>query len=210
MSLVRHEQRSGGDLDSANIRRMRLAIASFACCLVVMAVLASAQAQQQAQPQSPPQREFHGGGGVVPHQPLPAAEPPVEAEPIPTHRPGFLDALGRWFGDPKAALDSQFRNTQETLGTLGGQARDAAGNVMALPGTRVITGRQLCPAASNGAPDCQQGVEALCRAKGFQGGGRSIDVTSAQRCPAKVYLENRAPKEGECRLETYVTRAVCQ
>ncbi len=179
---------------------MRLAIASLACCLIV----AAAQAQP-AQPQ--PEREFHGGG-AVPHQ-QPQAEPPVEAEPMPTHRPGFLDALGRWFGDPKAALDSQFRSTQETLGTLGGQAKDAAGSVMALPGTRVVTGRQLCPPASNGAPDCQQGVDALCRAKGFQG-GRSIDVTSAQRCPARVYLENRAPKQGECRLETYVTRAVCQ
>ena len=208
MSLIRHEQRSGGDLDSAIIRRVRLAVASLGCCLVVIVGLASAQAQQQAQPQSPPQREFHGGGGAIPHQP-PPAEPPVEAEPVPSYRPGFLDALGRWFGDPKAALDSQFRNTQETLGTLGGQARDAAGNMMALPGTRVITGRQLCPPASNGAPDCQQGVEALCRAKGFQG-GRSIDVTSAQRCPARVCLENRAPKAGECRIETYVTRAVCQ
>ena len=204
MSLMRDEQRSG-DLDLAIFCRVRLAVASLACCLVVVA---SAQAQQQAQPQSQPQREFQGGG-AVPHQP-PPAEPPVEAEPVPSYRPGFLDALGRWFGDPKAALDSQVRSTQETLGTLGGQARDAAGNVMALPGTRVITGRQLCPSASNGAPDCQQGVETLCRAKGFQSGGRTIDVTSAQRCPAKVYLENRAPKEGECRLETYVTRAVCQ
>lgn len=204
MSRIRHERRSG-ELNPAIICRVRLAVASLACCLVV----ASAQAQQQAQPQ----REFHGDGGAVPHQQPPAA-PPVEAEPVPSYRPGFLDALGRWFGDPKAVLDSQVRSTQETLGetlgTLGGQARDAAGNVMALPGTRVITGRQLCPPASNGAPDCQQGVEALCRAKGFQGGGRSIDVTSAQRCPAKVYLENRAPKQGECRLETYVTRAVCQ
>jgi hypothetical protein len=200
MSFIRHEQRSGGDLDSAIIRGIRLAVASLACCLVV----ASAQAQQHAQPQ--PQPEFDGG--AVPHQ-QPQAELPVEAEPIPSYRPGFLNALGRWFGDPKAALDSQFRNTQETLGTLGGQAKDAAGSVMALPGTRVITGRQLCPPASNGAPDCQQGVDALCRTKGFQG-GRSIDVTSAQRCPARVYLENRAPKQGECRLETYVTRAVCQ
>ncbi|HZO46462.1 MAG TPA: hypothetical protein VFB68_11245 [Xanthobacteraceae bacterium] len=212
MSLMRHEQRGGPD--SAIIRRVRLAMASAACCLVVIVGLASAQAQQQAQPQPPPQREFHGGGEAVPHQQQPQAEPPVEAEPVPSYRPGFLDALGRWFGDPKAALDSQVRSTQEalggTLGTLGGQARDAAGNVIALPGTRVITGRQLCPPASNGAPDCEQGVEALCRAKGFQGGGRTIDVTSAQRCPARVYLENRAPKQGECRTETYVTRAVCQ
>jgi hypothetical protein len=206
MALIQHQQRGGPD---PAICRVRLAIASLACCLVVVA---SAQAQQQAQPQSPPQsqsqREFQGGG-AIPHQP-PQAEPPVEAEPVPSYRPGFLDALGRWFGDPKAVLDSQVRSTQETLGTLGGQAKDAAGNMMALPGTRVITGRQLCPPATNGAPDCQQGVDALCRAKGFESGGRSLDVTSSRRCPARVYLENRAPKEGECRLETYVTRAVCQ
>jgi hypothetical protein len=52
-------------------------------------------------------------------------------------------------------------------------------------------------------------VDALCRAKGFQG-GRTLDIASGQRCPARVYLENRPPKEGECRQETFVTRAVCQ
>lgn len=183
------------------IRRMRLAIVSLACCLVV----ASAHAQQQ--PPQQPQQQFQGGQTV----PLPPAqvEPPAAPETPPSYRPGFIDALGRFLGDSKEALDSQVRGTQETLGTFGSQARDAAGNVIAIPGTRVITGRQLCPAASNGAPDCQQGADALCRAKGFQG-GRNLDVTSAQRCPARVYLEARPPKEGECRTETYVTRAVCQ
>ncbi len=139
--------------------------------------------------------------------PEPPSEPP--AVETPSQRPGLLDTLGRWFDDSKAALDSQFRGTQQTLGTLGGQARDAAGSVAAMPGTRIITGRQLCPVATNGAPDCQQGAEALCRAKGLQT-GRSIDVTSSQRCPTKVWISGRGPNEGECRLETYVTRAVCQ
>ena len=123
--------------------------------------------------------------------------------------PGFLDALGRWLGDSKAAIDSSDEEHPGDLGTIGSQAKDAAGSVAAMPGTRVITGRQLCPPASNGAPDCEQGVEALCRTKGFQA-GRSIDVTSSQRCPAKAWIAGRPPKEGECRLETYVTRAVCQ
>jgi hypothetical protein len=135
------------------------------------------------------------------------AEPP--AVPPPSYQPGFLDTLGRWFGDSRSALESQLKSTQEAIGNVGSQARDAAGSVVAIPGTRVVTGRQLCPSAANGAPDCQQGVDALCRAKGFQG-GRSLDVTSGQRCPARVYIENRPPKEGECRMETYVTRAVCQ
>jgi hypothetical protein len=184
-------------------RRVRLAIASLACCLIA----ASAHAQQPAQPQ---QREFQGGVAHAPTPTPPApVEPPAVDAPPPSSRPGFLDALGRWFGDSRATIDSGVRSTQETLGTLGGQAKDAAGSVVAIPGTRVITGRQLCPPAANGAPDCQQGVDALCRAKGFQG-GRTLDVTSAQRCPARVWIENRPPKEGECRMETFVTRAVCQ
>jgi hypothetical protein len=188
MSLFQRGQRSGFDSNLVGvIRRMPLAMALLTCCLIV----ASAQAQQ------------------VSPGPAPQAEPPAAEAPPPGYRPGFLDSLGRWFGDSKAAIDSQLRGTQETLGTLGSQAKDAAGTVAAIPGTRVITGRQLCPLASNGAPDCQHGVETLCRAKGFQS-GRPLDVTSSQRCPAKIWISGRAPKEGECRLDTYVTRAVCQ
>jgi len=163
-----------------------------ACCLLV----AAAQAQQQ-----PPQQD----GTAPPAQ----VEPATPAAPPPGYQPGFLDALGRFLGNSKEAIDSQVRSTQETLGTIGNQAKDAAGSVAAIPGTRVITGRHLCPVAPNGAPDCNQGVEALCRTRGFQT-GRTLDVTSAQRCPARVYIEARAPKEGECRMETFVTRAVCQ
>ena len=169
------------------IRRRPLAVAALACCLIVGL---SAQAQQPSQSS--------------------ATDPqPPAAEASPSERPGFLDTIGRWFGDSKAAFDSQFRSTQETLGTFGNQAKDAAGTVAAIPGTRIITGRQICPSAANGAPDCQQGVEALCRTRGFQS-GRTLDVSSYQRCPAKVWISGQAPKEGECKLETYVTRAVCQ
>ena len=194
---MRIMQRGGFDLAPTLSGRTRLVLASLACCLVV----ASAQAQQ-------PQHEFHGGGT----QPVPHAQaaPPEAEAPPPSSRPGFLDALGRWIGNSKEAIDSQMRNTQETLGNIGSQAKDAAGSVVAIPGTRVITGRQLCPSAANGAPDCQQGVDALCRNKGFQGGGRTLEVASAQRCSAKNLLAGGTPKESLCRTETYVTRAVCQ
>ncbi|MPZ38923.1 MAG: hypothetical protein GEU95_12825 [Rhizobiales bacterium] len=186
---------------------IRLAVAALAGCLTVTAAQGqSSQAQvQPLQLQSPLAQQDAQAPESVPY-----AEPPAAEEgPSPGNRPGFLDALGRWLGDSKAAIDSQMKSTQETLGTLGSQARDAASTVVAVPGSRIITGRQLCPPAANGAPDCEQGVEALCRAKGFQN-GRSLDVTSSQRCPAKVWMSGRPPVEGECRLETYVTRAVCQ
>ena len=195
-------------------RRIALAAAVLAGCLIAASV-ASAQAQQLQQ--MPQQQQDSQSPAPVQRdpqspEPVPYADPPAadETPPPSGNRPGFIDALGRWLGDSKAALDSQMKNTQETLGNLGSQARDAAGNVVVVvPGSRVITGRQLCPPAGNGAPDCEQGVVVLCRSKGLQA-GRSLDVTSAQRCPAKVWMSGRPPKDGECRLETYVTRAVCQ
>jgi hypothetical protein len=203
MSLIKHEQRYGFAAPSVMTCGMRLAMASLACCLVLASARAQQQPPQNLDPAAPPAQVEPPAANV------PAANVPAANAPPPSSRPGFIDALGRFLGDSKEALESQVRGTQEALGTIGSTARDAAGNVIAIPGTRVITGRQLCPAASNGAPDCQQGADALCRAKGFQG-GRNLDVTSAQRCPARVYLENRPPKDGECRTETFVTRAVCQ
>jgi hypothetical protein len=209
MSVLRHMQEDASSAAAVMIRGALLALASLACWVVVV----SAQAQ--------PQREFQGDAvphPYVPPQALPSQpsqdgprgpQADTESASTPGYRPGFLDALGRWFGDPRGAFESQMKNTQEALGTMGDQAREAANSVVTIPGTRVITGRQLCPTAANGAPNCQPGVDALCRAKGFQS-GRSLDVTSGQRCPARVYIENRPPKEGECRMETYVTRAVCQ
>jgi hypothetical protein len=185
-------------------RQMATAVALLVCGL--LAVPAQAQPQlpladpstaQQQQPQQQPQQQ----------------ELPAEAAPPSNYRPGFLDALGRWFGDSRAAIDSQLKSTQEAIGAIGNRAndvaKDTAGTVTAMPVARIVSGRQLCPPAANGAPDCQPGVDALCRAKGFQT-GRTLDIASSQRCPTKVWMSGRAPQEGECRLETYVTRAVCQ
>jgi hypothetical protein len=174
-----------------------------ACCLVAVT---SARGQPQLQSIEPvPQAQ--------PQAPSQVPPPPSAEEPPPSHRPGFLDTLGRWFGDSKAAIDSQLKTTQDAIGAIGNRAtdaaKDAAGSVVAVPGTRIITGRQLCPPAPNGAPDCQQGVDALCRTKGFQS-GRTLEISSSQRCPTKVWISGRAPKEGECRLETHVVRAACQ
>ncbi|MCC6890945.1 MAG: hypothetical protein IT536_20650 [Hyphomicrobiales bacterium] len=171
---------------------------AFGLCVGALALSVPGAAQQPLPPQQ------------VPDAPSSEGEPPTAAPDAPaSFRPGFLNALGRLFGDSKSTVDSQIKSTQETLGTFGSQARDAAGAVTAVPGTRIVTGRQLCPAAANGAPDCHQGVEALCRSKGFQS-GRSLEVSSSQRCPARVWIAGRQPKEGECRMETYVTRALCQ
>lgn len=86
---------------------------------------------------------------------------------------------------------------------------DAAGTVARLPLSATVAGWQACPPAANGAPDCEAASIALCQTKGFKS-GKSVDITSAQKCPAVVWLEKRQPKEGECKDESFVSKAICQ
>ena len=165
-------------------------------------------------------------GPVIAQQPLPGsegvppAEPPAAQQPDPNYRPGFFGALNRWLGNSKDAIDSQFKKTQETLGSIGseatgaaqgaaGIAQQAAGSVVALPLARIVNGRQVCPVAPNGAPDCQPAIDALCRGKGFQT-GKSLEISSAQRCSARVWLYGTTAQKAECPVDTAVTRALCQ
>jgi hypothetical protein len=177
--------------------------------------------------------------GPVPAQQAPAAAeaqpaapqqapPSGETQPF---APGFLDALGRWFSQSAETVSSGLKGTQDTLTSLGSQAGDAAkgaagaakgaadaaagaavgaaADVARLPATRVVSGRERCELAPNGAPDCRTAASAVCRTGGFET-GTSLDIQSARKCPARLWLSGRAPAEGECAVETFVTRAVCQ
>ena len=165
---------------------------------------------------------------------VPPAAPPATTAPEPpnpNYKPGFIDAFGRLIGDQASKLNSQIKGANESLGTIGSQttdaakdaakgavgaakdavdtARDAAGSIIGLPSTHVVTGHEPCAIAANGAPDCRAAADAACRGKGFAS-GRSLDTQSTQKCPARVWLSLRPPAEGECPVETFVTRAVCQ
>jgi hypothetical protein len=202
----------------------RALLAVLACGLLVMVGHAVAQ---QPQPQPPPQQQQPPVDQTVPTAPAPTVMPPARPVPSYAFQPGFIDALGRWLGNSKTALDQQLRGTQDTIGDVGlqasdavkdaagavkevaGAAKQATGAIADLPNTRVVNGRQRCPLAANGAPDCSPAAVALCKGRGFAG-GRGLDIDSAQKCPASVWLSGRSPQGGECRTETFVTRAVCQ
>jgi hypothetical protein len=134
-----------------------------------------------------------------------------------TQVPGVLDALGRLVDQSLATIGLKDTGPVKDLGERAGEAakdaattaKDAAETVVRLPATRIVSGRQRCEPAANGAPDCQTAANAVCRSKGF-GSGRSVDIESAHKCPAHVWLSRRSPTEGECSLETFVTRVMCQ
>jgi hypothetical protein len=188
---------------------------ALACLGVVLGVALFASMAAAQQPQSPPQAQ--------PPQAQPAQPDPPQAAPpragLPTP-PEVMGAIGRFIDQSisnlGAGVDAGVKGAGETLGGATGAAgdlakgvTDAAGAVARLPLSNVVAGWERCAIAPNGAPDCNVASVALCRTKGFQR-GNSLDITSAQKCPAQVWLERRQPNDAECVNESFVSRAICQ
>ena len=87
-------------------------------------------------------------------------------------------------------------------------AKDAAEKLTKLPGARVVDGRERCEVAPNGSADCRAAVDTICRAKGFAT-GKSLDIQQAEKCSVRSWLAG-PPARSDCKVETHVTRAVCQ
>ncbi len=142
-----------------------------------------------------------------------AANPPAAPAPDSVFQPGFVDTIGHWLNEGTTRFKTDLQGTQATFDQFTKETRDVAKDatdaVMGLPNARIVTVRERCAAAPNGAPDCQAAAAAACRGKGFQA-GKTVDTQSVHKCPAQVLLKGRAPNDAECSTEIFVTRAVCQ
>jgi hypothetical protein len=163
-----------------------------ACAFAAVVILMSALAVAQDAP-APEQKSNDGGG--------------------------FLAAVSRWFKDQGASVNSSFesarkkvegmsRDAGDAAKTTVEGAKDAAGAVARIPAARAVSGHEKCQLAPNGAPDCVAAASTMCKAKGFES-GKSLDMTTAEVCPAKVYMSGRSTGP-ECSTETFVSRAFCQ
>jgi len=132
---------------------------------------------------------------------------------------GFIAAVSRWFEEQTANMSSSFRDARKKVEDFSSaasdaakstveSAKDAAGAVARIPTARAVSGHEKCQLAPNGAPDCLSAANTMCKAKGF-GSGKSVDMTTAEICPPKVYLSGRSTGP-ECTTETFVSRALCQ
>jgi hypothetical protein len=174
----------------------------------VLLAASVAAAQQPASPlQSPPQAQPPQADAPAP------APPPRTALPTP---PEVISAISRFIDQSIANVGAGMKGAGETLGGASSAAGElakgvgsAAGAVARLPLSNVVAGRETCIPAANGAPDCAAASVALCRSKGFERGA-SLDITSARKCPAAVWLEGRQPTDAECTNESFVSRAICQ
>ena len=132
---------------------------------------------------------------------------------------GFFARMGQWFNQTADNFNAGFRYMHDRFQSFGNEAgvvarttidntKAAADAVVRLPNTRVVHGHEKCKVAPNGAPDCVAAAVTVCKKKGFKGGS-SVDMTTAEVCPAEVYLAGRNSGPG-CHTETFVSRALCQ
>jgi hypothetical protein len=132
---------------------------------------------------------------------------------------GFFASVSRWFEEQTANVSASFKDARkkvEGFSSAAGDAakttvegaRDAVDAVARIPTARTISGHEKCQLAPNGAPDCVAAANTICKAKGF-GSGKSLDMTTAEVCPAKVYMSGRSSGP-ECTTDTFVSRALCQ
>jgi hypothetical protein len=126
----------------------------------------------------------------------------------PKDEPGLFESIGRWFQEQGKKVENFGHEAGVAAKTTVEGAKDAAGAVVRIPAARVVDGHEKCQNAPNGAPDCVAAATAMCKGKGFES-GKSADMTTADVCPAQVYLSGRNSGPG-CRTETFVSRALCQ
>jgi hypothetical protein len=148
-----------------------------------------------------------------------AQTPPEGRDAKAAAEPSVIESIGNWFGRQFDTIGSTFKDAGKKVENFGTEAsiaakttvsgaRDAAGAVARIPGARVVNGHEKCRNAPNGAPDCVAAATNMCKAKGFES-GKSVDMTTAEVCPAQVYLSGRNSGPG-CHVETFVSSALCQ
>jgi len=136
-----------------------------------------------------------------------------------TQEPGFFASVGKWFDRQVHGINSYFQNTRQRVESFGHEAgvaarrtvdtaKHAADAIARVPNTRVVLGHEKCVTAPNGAPDCLAAANNICKGKGFES-GKSVDMTTAEVCPPKVWMAGRTSGDG-CHTETFVSRALCQ
>jgi hypothetical protein len=164
--------------------------------LTVLGVIA--QTQAQTAPAEPPP-----SASLAPQSP-PAAPGPVA--PPSSSPPGLIDKLGDWLRDSAEGVSSGLKDTQQRIQDINKGTLDT---LTSIPVAGFASGRSLCPRSANGAPDCYAATEKLCKEKGYTT-GRSLDTESAETCNPRIFLPGYQRKPGDCRTDTFVTRAACQ
>src|SRR6516162_10535547 len=107
---------------------------------------------------SAPAQELRPPGDIPCQQPgESAANPSAAPAPDSVFQPDFVGAIGHWLNESTTRFKTDLQGTQATFDQFAKDTRDVAKDatdaVMGLPNARIVTVRECCAAAQNGAPD---------------------------------------------------------
>lgn len=194
----------------ANLFRDRCGVRIIALGLLGQIVAVEAAWPQAMQQQSMPPSSSQSSSSQSPPAslaPLPLPSVPAEAaSPSGSSRPGLIDKFGGWLKDSADGVASGLKGTQQQIDSINKGTVDA---LTRIPVTGFATGRVACPMTANGAPDCYAASSKLCQDKGYAS-GKSLATEAAETCNPRIYLPGYKRKDGDCRIDTFVTRAACQ
>jgi Sec-independent protein translocase protein TatA len=194
-------------------------------CLLATALTVSATGLALAQANQPPP----SGAATAPPAPAvqqtPAVPPPsapaLPPQPPPVEKRGFLNDFGRWWDESIAKFKTKMKEQQSQLDEFNKKSSDAAKDAAAatqqamknaadaMRPSKMIEVHEVCAIAGNGAADCQAAATNACKSKGFSA-GQPLDVRTAEKCNASLWVSGQNPASGACPVETVVLRAACQ
>jgi len=184
-------------------------------------------AQQPMLQTPPPAAPGPVSPGPVSPGPAAAQPPPADgAPPAPAEQQqhGFFDDLGRWWRDSVADFNAKVKEQQSKLDEFNKKSAaaakeaaaatqqamtDAASAMVKLGPSKVIEIHELCAIAGNGAADCATAAANACKTKGFKD-GQPLDVRTAEKCTASLWVSGQPSTAPDCPVETVVLRAACQ
>ena len=168
----------------------------------------------------------------APQQPSaapPAPAPPPTAGAFPTQPPpvekrGFLNSFGQWWDDSIADFKTKWKQQQTQLDDFNKKSGDAAKDAAVATGeamknaadamvhwpiSKTVEVHEVCAIAGNGSADCATAATNACKGKGFKS-GQPLDVRTAEKCTASLWVSGQNPAAADCRDETVILRAACQ
>src|SRR6516164_3468057 len=167
----------------------------------------------------------------TPATPAPEAtsptQPPSPTAALPAPAPekrGFFDELSRRWNDSIADFNAKWKEQQTKLDDFNKKSAEAAKDAAAATQqamknaadamvksatSKVIETSEPCAIAGNGAADCASAAVNACKAKGFAD-GQPLDVRTAEKCNASLWLQGQRQTPVACPIETVVLRAACQ
>jgi hypothetical protein len=77
------------------------------------------------------------------------------------------------------------------------------------PISKTVEVHEVCAIAGNGSADCATAATNACKGKGFKA-GQPLDVRTAEKCTASLWVSGQNPATADCRDETVILRAACQ